>query len=75
MFGKPAEVTTGELRVAASSKESLDPSEQGGKKILIFGLLDGFSVLAEDLNRRKELLPLHPQLSRLQRRPDNSHCQ
>ena len=36
----------GELHVAVSSKESLDPSELEGEKILLSGLLDGFSVLA-----------------------------
>jgi len=44
----------GELRAAASSKESLDPNKQEGEKILLSGLLDGFLLLAEDLNRRKE---------------------
>ena len=44
----------GELRVAVSSKESLDPSKLEGVKILLSGLLDGFTVLAEDLSRRKE---------------------
>ena len=44
----------GELRVAVSSKESLDPSELEGEKILLSGLLDGFSELAEVLSRRKE---------------------
>ena len=61
MFGKPAEVTTWllcqvvrELHAAVSSKESLDPDKLEGVKILLSGFLDGFSVLAEDLNRRKE---------------------
>ena len=44
----------GELRAAASSKESLGPSKQEGEKILLSGLLDGFFMLAADLNRRKE---------------------
>ena len=44
----------GELRVAVSSKESLDPCELEGEKILLSGLLDGFSVLAEVLSQRKE---------------------
>ena len=43
-----------ELRAAVSSKESLDPSELEGEKILLSGLLDGFSELAEVLSRRKE---------------------
>ena len=43
-----------ELRVAVSSKESLDPCELEGEKILLSGLLDGFSELAEVLSRRKE---------------------
>ena len=38
---------------AAASKEILDPSEQEGEKILLSGLLDGFFVLAEGLNRRR----------------------
>ena len=42
------------LHVAVSSKESLDPSELEGEKILLSGLLDGFSELAEVLSRRKE---------------------
>ena len=44
----------GELHVVVSSKESLDPSELEGEKILLSGLLVGFSVLAEVLSRRKE---------------------
>ena len=44
----------GELHVAISSKESLDPCELEGEKILLSGLLDGFSELAEVLSRRKE---------------------
>ena len=44
----------GELRVAVSSKESLDPCELEGEKILLSGLLDGFSEVAEVLSRRKE---------------------
>ena len=44
----------GELHVAVSSKESLDPCELEGEKILLSGLLDGFSELAEVLSRRKE---------------------
>ena len=44
----------GELLVAISSKESLDPCELEGEKILLSGLLDGFSELAEVLSRRKE---------------------
>ena len=58
-----------------SSKESLGPSKQEGEKILLSGLLDGFLILAEDLNQRKEWLPLRPQRDCLQRRPDNNHCQ
>ena len=61
VFGKPDEVTTchyaglyNELHAAISSKESLDPDKLEGVKILLSGMLDGFSVLAEDLNRRKE---------------------
>ena len=44
----------GELCVVVSSKESLDPCELEGEKILLSGLLDGFSELAEVLSRRKE---------------------
>ena len=44
----------GELRVAFPSKESLDPSELEGEKILLSGLLVGFLMLAEVLSRRKE---------------------
>ena len=44
----------GELRVAVSSKESLDPSELEGEKILLSDLLVRFSVLAEVLSWRKE---------------------
>ena len=43
-----------ELRAAVSSKESLDPSELEGEKILLSGLLDEFSVLPEVLSRSKE---------------------
>jgi hypothetical protein len=43
----------GWLRVAASSKESSGLSELKGEKILFSGVLDGFFVLAEDLNQKK----------------------
>ena len=52
-LGRYAELC-GELRVAVSSKESLDPSELEGEKSLLSDLLVGFSMLAEVLSRRKE---------------------
>ena len=52
-LGRYAELC-GELHAAVSSKESVDPNKLEGVKILLSDLLDGFSVLAEDLNRRKE---------------------
>ena len=61
MFGKPEDKTPPPLfwvvrraHVVASLKESWDPSELKGEKILLPGLLVGFSVLAEVLSRRKE---------------------
>ena len=44
----------GELPVGVSSKESLDPCELDGEKILLSDLLGEFSELAEVLSRRKE---------------------
>ena len=44
----------GKLHVAVSSKESLDPCELEGEKILLSGLLDGFSELAEVLSQKEE---------------------
>ena len=51
-LGRYAELC-GELHAVVSSKESADPNKQEGVKILLSGLLDGFLVLAKDLNRKK----------------------
>ena len=53
LLGRYAELC-GELHVAVSSKESVDPNKQEGVKILLSGLLDGFLVLAQDLSWKKE---------------------
>ena len=54
VFGKPAEVTTWPLCRVVRRASCLGPSELGGEKILFSGLFDGFSVLVECLNWRKE---------------------
>ena len=50
-----------ELHAAVSSKKSADPNKQEGVNVLLSGLLDEVLVLAHDLSRRIEQLPLHHQ--------------
>ena len=58
-----------------SSKKILDPNEQGGEIVLLFGLYGEFFEPAQDLSRKKEELPQHDLHGWPQRHPEDGHCQ
>ena len=58
-----------------SSKKILDPNKQEGESILLFELHGEIFEPAQDLNRKKEILPQHGLHGWPPRHPGNSHCQ